>query len=115
MATKDYTTQGSQTTVASTLTWANLTGGDDGTAAQRAQYTDKSVQVFGNFGTDGALEFKGSNNGVNWHTLTDPLGNPIRLTAENIKLVSEATLWVKPFVTGTDPTIDLTVVLLLKE
>lgn len=115
MATIDHITAGSLTTVASTLTWANLTGADEGAPAQRAQYTDKSVQVFGTFGTDGAIEFQGSNDGEHWHTLTDPLGNAIRLTAENIKLVSEATLWVKPVASGTDPTIDLTVVLLLKE
>lgn len=94
--------------------WANLAHGDDGEMISVAAYTDKSVQVTGTFGAGGTLTVQGSNDGVNWATLTDPQGNDLVFSSAKIELVSEATLYLRPAASG-DGTTDLTVHVLLKE
>lgn len=101
--------------VAFVVSWANLANGDVGEAISFAQYTDKSVQVAGVFGTGGSVTFEGSNDGVNWAPLTDPQGNDLAFTAEKIELVTEATLKVRPNVTAGDGATSLTVTVLMKE
>lgn len=94
--------------------WAGLANGDDGERVSVAAYTDKSVQVTGTFGTGGSVTVQGSNDGVNWATLTDPQGNDLVFTSAKIELVSEATLYIRPLAAG-DGTTNLTVHMLLKE
>lgn len=94
--------------------WADLAVGDSGDAMPFSQYTDKSVQVFGTFG-GATLRVEGSNDGNHWAVLTDPQGNDLLLTTAKIEMVTEATLYVRPNVTGGDGTTSLTVALLCKE
>lgn len=115
MATIQHTTAPTQTSVAFVAAWAGLANGDTGSTLMGAQYTDKSVQVSGTFGTGGTLRFEGSNDGVNWAVLTDPQGNALDFTTAKIEMVSEATLYVRPRVAAGDGTTALTVSLLMKE
>ena len=94
-------------------TWTPLAAGDDGEAIEFSQYTDKSVQVTGTFGS-AALRIEGSNDGVNWSVLTDPQGNDLSITSAKIEMITEATRFVRPVVVGGSATA-LTVSMLLKE
>jgi hypothetical protein len=113
MLIEPYRTQ-TQTQKAYVAHWDNITTADTCEPLQAAQYTDKSVQVFGTFGVGGAVAFQGSNDGANWAVLTDPQGNPLSFTSAKIEMVSEATMLVRPVVTG-DGSTSLTVLLLAKE
>jgi hypothetical protein len=92
-----------------------MANGDDGNPIQFAQYTDKSVQVTGIFGSGGSIRLEGSNNGVDWAPLSDPSGNDLNITSAKIKMVTEATYYVRPRVTAGDGTTNLSVHLLIKE
>lgn len=108
------TTSPTQTTVAFIASWASLAAGETGDRLMGAQYTDKSVQVVGTFG-GASVYFEGSNDGTNWATLTDPQGNDLIFTTAKIELVSEATWYVRPRVSGGDGTTNLAVHVLMKE
>lgn len=95
--------------------WVNLAMGDEGEAIDFSQFTDKSVQVVGLFGSGGAIALEGSNDGTNWAVLTDPQGNDLNITSSKIEMVTEATLKVRPRVIGGDGTTDLSVHILMKE
>jgi hypothetical protein len=94
-----------------TITWANLTDGgpDSGQPVQRPALVDRTVQVTGTFGSGGTVVFEGSNDGVNYYTLTNPLGTAISVTAAGISQVMEATAWMRPRITAGDGTTSLTV------
>jgi hypothetical protein len=113
MHIEPYRTQ-TQTQKAYVAHWDNITTADTCAPLQSAQYTDKSVQVFGTFGVGGTATLQGSNDGTNWATLTDPQGNPLSMTSAKIEMVSEATVFVRPVVTG-DGSTSITVLLLAKE
>lgn len=93
--------------------WADVSNGDTCVAQPAAQYTDKSVQVFGTFGA-GQVAIEGSNDGENWAVLTGAQGNALLITEAKIEMVSEATLYIRPVVTGDGAT-SLTVLILMKE
>jgi hypothetical protein len=93
------------------ITWANLTnaGSDSGQPVQRPALVDRSVQVTGTFGTGGTVVFEGSNDGVNYSTLSNLQGNAISITAAGLTQVTEASAWMRPRITGGDGTTSLTV------
>lgn len=95
-------------------TWASMAQNDVGMPMGNSQYTDRSFQVAGTFG-GASVSIEGTNDGSNWAVLTDPQGNPLTFTTAKIEMVSEATLRVRPKVTGGDGTTNLTVSALLKE
>lgn len=111
IANATFPTGNSSSFVAS---WPHLAQGDDGAPLGCAQYTDRSFQVVGTFG-GASVVVEGTNDGVNWATLTDPQGNNLTFTSAKIEMVSEATLKIRPRVIGGDVTTDLTVSALLKE
>lgn len=114
MATIQHTTNATQTSVAFVANWAALGANDDGAPVMGAQYTDKNVQVTGDFG-GASLVFEGSNNGTDYAALTDPQGNNLSFSAPKIEMVSEATLYIRPRVNGGDGSTDLSVSVLMKE
>jgi hypothetical protein len=63
------------------------------------EWADKSVQVIGNFNA-GTIVIEGSNDGVNWATLTDPQGNALSKTTAFIEQILEATRYVRPRVSA---------------
>lgn len=81
-----------------TVTWTMDTG-DTATAVSYAEFADRSVQVEGNDG-GGTVTIEGSNDGANYHTLTDAQGNALSLTAPALEQVTESTVWIKPVLTG---------------
>jgi len=114
MATIDYTTAPSGNDRCTVAAWANLAQNDIGAAIGNSQYADRSFQVAGTFG-GASVSIEGTNDGANWATLTDPQGNALTFTSAKIEMVSEATLRIRPKVTGGDGTTSLTVSALLKE
>jgi len=95
-------------------TWANLAQGDTGDAMPFSQYSDKSVQVAGTFG-GATVRVEGSNNGTDWAVLTDPQGNDLLITTAKIEMVTEATMLVRPNISGGDGTTSLSIHMLCKE
>jgi hypothetical protein len=96
------------------ISWANLANGDEGGALQQPGFADRSVQIVGTFGAGGTLVLEGSNDGVNYVTLTDPQGNPLSITTAKIEQISEVTRFVRPRVTAGDGTTALSVHMLVK-
>ena len=82
------------------ITWASLANGESGQALEMTGAADRSVQVTGTFGSGGNLRVQGSNDGVNWNTLTDPQGNDINITVSKIEQIMEITRYIRPSVTA---------------
>jgi hypothetical protein len=62
-------------------------------------YADRCVQIAGTFDSS-TVVFEGSNDGVNYHTLTDPHGNGISSVAASVEQVMENTLSARPNSSG---------------
>ena len=60
---------------------------------------DRSVQVAGTW-NGATVSIQGSNDGTNWATLTDGLGNSLALTADGIKPIAEFTKLIRAKVTS---------------
>lgn len=115
MATIKPTITPTQTNKACVAAWPLMANTDVGAALDQSQYTDKGIQVFGTFGTNGNLQLQGSNDGVNWAPLSDPQGNVLNITAPAIRFVAEATRYIRPAVTAGDGTTSISTTILLKE
>ena len=90
--------------------WPNMANGDVGQALEMFKYTDRTVQVFGNFGVAGTVAVDGSLDGESYATLADPNGTALSITSAKLETVLEATRYIRPSVTG-DGTTGLTVYL----
>jgi hypothetical protein len=96
--------------------WEGLTTNDTGQPWRRADYSDKCVQIFGDFGTNATVTIQGSNdprvvtdpgNAV-WFSLTDPQANAIAKTSAAGEQILENPVWIRPYVTsGTNPDLDI--------
>jgi hypothetical protein len=108
MATKPAVIQ-NHLPIVKTITWENFTAADDvGEHLITAHYSDKTVTVFGNFGSGGSMKMEGSNDGVNWFDMTDPQGNALTFTAAKMEMLQENPLYVRPKMTaGTSVDIDV--------
>lgn len=115
MATIDHIRSNTNNARTILATWSDLANGDSGNGLPFSQYTDKSVQVIGTFGTGGSLRIEGSNNGTDWAVLTDPQGNALDFTQAKIEMVTEATSLVRPRVTAGDGTTSISVIILARE
>jgi hypothetical protein len=93
--------------------WLAMATSDDGEPVAFAQYTDKSVQITGTFG-GATVVIEGSNDGTTYAVLTDPQGNDLNITSAKVEMVSEATRYVRPRVSGGSGT-SINVYLLVKE
>jgi hypothetical protein len=83
--------------------------GETGDPLPFTKYADRSVQVSGTFGAGGTVVVQGSNNGTNYHTLTDPQGNALSFTAAGLEQITEVVKFIRPSVTAGDGTTSLTV------
>lgn len=88
-------------------TWPILQNGDVGTPFQFTDWADRCIQISGTFGAGGTLVFEGSNDGVNWATVSDTSGVALSLTSAGIKQMNEAPLYVRPRVSAGDGTTSL--------
>lgn len=91
-------------------TWGVLSADDDGEPVRLAVYSDRSVQVSGNFG-GASVTIGGSNDGITYHALTATDGSPLTLTGAALKQIVELPVYIKPRVFGGDVTTALKVVL----
>ena len=80
------------------MSWSGfIASGDVGTDVDMASFPDRSVQVFGAFGTGGEITIQGSNDGgTTWATLTDPQGNALTFTAAKIEAITEMVGKIRP-------------------
>lgn len=112
MAIKGYTTKniGSSCVL---VQWANMANSDEGEPVKLAGAADRSVQVEGTF-SGATVAVVGSLDEANFEVLTDPQGNGLNFTTGKIEAVTEATVQVKPTVTGGDGSTLVTVSMLLR-
>lgn len=89
------------------VVWTGLLNGDDGFQYENVGRADRSIQFTGTFGAGGTIVLEGSNNGVNYVTLSDPSSIAISKTAASIEAVLELMRFVRPRVTGGDGTTNL--------
>jgi len=91
------------------VAWTPLAAsGDLGQPLQRTDLSDRSVQMTGTF-AGATLVFEGSNDGVNYFTLSNPAGSALSFTAAGLMQITEATAWVRPRVTaGSGATLTVT-------
>ncbi len=85
-------------------TWAALGNSDTGAPLALADFSDRSVQIEGTFGTGGTIVIEGSNDGTNYYTLHDAFGNSLSFIAAGLKSITEITTWIRPKVTAGDGT-----------
>lgn len=97
----------------SLVVWPSMQNGDDGQPYSRVTWADRSVQIEGNFGLNGALQIQGSNDGSNYRPLNDPQGNALTVISAKVAQVTEASAQIRPQVTGGDITTSLTVTMLV--
>lgn len=100
--------------LAHVVTWSGLLNGDTGDAHELPHQVEKSAQAIGTFGTGGIVVLEGSNDGINWSTLTDHTGAVVSFGAAGLKQVAEVTRYVRAHVTAGDGSTNLTVVLLAR-
>jgi hypothetical protein len=93
--------------------WIGLLQGDEGEPTIMPASVDRSIQFAGTFG-GATVVCEGSNDGITYATLNDPLGQPISLTAAGIMQVLELSLYIRPRVVGGDGTTSVSASLLLK-
>lgn len=100
MATTVTTTPKSGTTYLHE--WTGLANSENGDSVSFPGAADRTVQVGGTFSTGGEVTIQGSNDGVNWVTLTDLGDNDLVFTAAAIEVIAEAPLHIRPSITGGD-------------
>ncbi len=88
-------------------TWA-LAVADTALPVKLGVYSDRTVQVEGTFG-GASVSLQGSNDGVNYHTLTDPQGNALTFSAPGLETVMELPFFIKPTLSGGDGTTSVVV------
>lgn len=91
-------------------TWDGLLADDEGEAVRLAVYSDRSIQISGEFG-GAAVTIGGSNDGTNYFALTDTSGATLAVTEACLKQIVELPVYLKPRVFGGDATTSLTVIL----
>lgn len=74
-------------------------------------FADKTVHVKGDFSGPATIVIEGSNNGSTWVTLTDPGGSALSFTSEDLKVILENPLQIRPRVTAGDASTDLDVII----
>lgn len=111
------------------VTWV-LANTDAGQPIAFSNYSDKTVQVFGTFGSGGSVTLQGSNDPrvlvdyaagtpkgsetAKWFTLKDPQANAITKTsdgADSGEAILENPLFIRPNCTAGDGTTAITVIL----
>lgn len=78
------------------VSWCNLNSTQWwGAPVMLPQHSDRTVQFAGTF-NGATVVLEGSNDGVNYRTLTDAAGSALSATAAALKQVTEAPLYVRP-------------------
>lgn len=94
------------------VSWSDLANTDTGTPLENPASFIRSVQISGTFGVGGSVSIEGSNDGVNWLTLTNPRGVALTFTSPRIETIEQVVRFVRPNVTAGDVSTNLTCSLL---
>lgn len=82
------------------LTWEALGNADDGAPFALPYAADITIQAIGTFGS-ATVRLQGSNDGVNWHALTQKGGTSnLALTSAGVHSVNEMPAYIRPSTTG---------------
>lgn len=91
--------------------WANMTTNDVGAPVELPTFADRTAQMEGTF-NGATVDLKGSLDGTNYRSLTDPQGNAISKTAAALEAVTEIVRYIRPEVSGgTTPSVTVTVLM----
>lgn len=85
--------------VGSLVSWTPVATGDTGVPVENYSFSDRSVQVTGTFG-GATCTIEGSNDGVNYATLTDNAGVALTFTSTGLRQVLQITRYIRPSVTA---------------
>lgn len=96
------------------VSWGPLANGDSGLPFGNPGFADRAVQIQGTFGAGGTVVIEGSNDGINYITLTDPQGVALSKIAAAIRGITEITKLIRPRVSAGDGTTSITVTLLAR-
>jgi len=109
-------TQGGAGTVGKIVTWGPMANGDTGSPVPQnlVEFSDRSFQVEGTFGTGGALLVEGSNDKSNFRTVNNINGLAISITSAGIQQVTVVCAQQRPHVNAGDTTTSLTVTAVLR-
>ncbi len=91
-------------------TWGPMQANDDGEPVRLAVFSDRSVQVTGEF-SGASLTIAGSNDGITYHALHDTGGSLLTLTESALRQIVELPVWIKPRVFNGDGSTSLNVIL----
>ena len=93
------------------VVWETLTTTNrPGQGVQLARAPDKTVQIFGTFGTNASIAIEGSNDeGVTWFLCHDITNTVIALTAASGALIVENPKMIRPVLTNGDGSTDIDV------
>jgi hypothetical protein len=90
---------------ATLVTWVLTDADTSGDPAMWVEYADRNIQMTGTF-NGGTVVIEGSNDGANWHPLSDPQGNALTFTSGKIEQILEVTKYTRPRITsGTGLTV----------
>ena len=78
------------------ITWADLLAGDTGQILEMIGSNRRTVQVTGNFANGGKVVIEGSNDKVNWSTLSDIHGNALSFNNTGISTLADLTAFTRP-------------------
>lgn len=116
MATVNYTLGTDINVALQKATWSNMANGDVGQALHASEFSDRSVQVKGTFGTGGTMQLKGSNDGgTTWNVLRDPFGTNVSASGGNLIQLTELAEYVRPEIVAGDGTTSITVIVYMRK
>ncbi len=100
------------------IKWTGLANGDTGQPVQLPHSPDKSVQIYGTFGSGGSVTLEGSNDLLadtpTYGTLHTNDLSTLTFGAAGIACIIENTNLIRPNVTAGDETTELTIIICIK-
>ena len=100
MATITPTTDRNTAAGAVLVTWDGMATGDSGAPFGLNAAADLTFQVTGTFGGS-TVTFQGSNDGTNWHPLTQRGGTAnMAYTVASVQIAQEMPAFIRPTITG---------------
>lgn len=82
-------------------TWPGVAAGDTCGPIRLGVWSDRTVQVSGSFG-GATVHIQGSNDDIDYFTLTDPQGNPLSFAAAGLEAIIELPAFLRPTIVGGD-------------
>jgi hypothetical protein len=91
-------------------TWSGVAAGDTCEPIRLGVWSDRTVQVGGTFG-GATIRIQGSNDDIEYFTLTDPQGNPLSFVAAGLEAIIELPAFLRPSIEGGDGTSSVKVII----